>query len=128
MKKVLLAVVTVVVLAGGAWYYRATPQAFTQLELLLILGVLIAYAVRVSRHESRRDPVIALRSVAVAVIGVVGSLTLTATPFGLQAYIGVTMLAGIVVSNSTRLQPILKTFFEEVWTGLRRAQPHPEQA
>ena len=38
------------------------------------------------------------------------------------------MLAGIVVSNSTRLQPILKTLFEEVWTGLRRAQPHPEQA
>jgi multidrug efflux pump subunit AcrB len=99
-----------------------------KLELLLILGVLVAYAVMVSRHESRRDPVIALRSVAVAVIGVVGSFTLTATPFGLQAYIGVTMLAGIVVSNSTRLQLILMTLFEEVWTGLRRAQPHPEQA
>jgi len=128
MKKVLLAVVTVVVLAGGAWYYRATAQPFTQLELLLILGVPIPYVIMVSRHESRRDPVIALRSVAVAVIGVVGSLTSTATPFGREAYIGVTMLAGIVVSNSTRLQPTLMTFFEEVWTGLRRAQPHPEQA
>lgn len=128
MKKVLLAVVTVVVLAGGAWYCRATPQAFAQLELLLILCTLLIYIVRASHYESLADPLIVMCSVAVAAIGVVGSLTRTATPFSLQAYIGVTMLAGIVVSNSTRLQPNLMTFFEEVWTGLRRAQSHPEQA
>ena len=62
-------------------------------------------------------------SVPVAAIGVVGSLKLTATPFSLQAYIGVTMLAGIVASNA-----ILPLTFEEGWTGLRRAQSHPEQA
>ena len=80
------------------------------------------------QDKSRRDPLIVMCSVAVAAIGVVGSLKRTATPFSLQAYIGVTMLAGIVVSSSTRLQPILMTLFEEVWTGLRRAQSHPEQA
>lgn len=128
MKKVLLAVVTGVVLAGGAWYYRALPGEFAQLEFLLIVCMLLVYAVRIWQDKSRRDPLIVMCSVAVAAIGVVGSLTPTATPFGLQAYIGVTMLAGIMVSNSTRLQPNLMTFFEEVWTGLRRAQSHPEQA
>lgn len=128
MEKVLLAVVTVVVLAGGAWYYRALPEAFPRPELLLILGVPFVYAVMIWQDKSRRDPLIVMCSVAVAAIGVVGSLTRTATPFSLEAYIGVTMLAGIVVSSSTRLQPILMTLFEEVWTGLRRAQSHPEQA
>jgi hydrophobic/amphiphilic exporter-1 (mainly G- bacteria), HAE1 family len=117
MKKVLLAVVTVVILAGGAWYSRAT-QASSQVELLLILGVLIAYAAMASQYESLRDPFIVMFSVSVAAIGVVGSLKLTATPFSLQAYIGVTMLAGIVVSNAI-LPPSVSTLFEEGWTGLR---------
>ncbi|HKV99263.1 MAG TPA: efflux RND transporter permease subunit [Vicinamibacterales bacterium] len=179
-------------------------QAFDQLKLLLILGVLLVYAVMASQYESLRDPFIVMFSVPVAAIGVVGSLKLTATPFSLQAYIGVIMLAGIVVSNAillvdytnvlrrrdgkplreavelagrTRLRPILMTtlatilglvpmslgigegaelqaplarvviggltastlvtlvlvpsvytLFEEGWTGLRRAQSHPEQA
>jgi LIVCS family branched-chain amino acid:cation transporter len=41
-------------------------------------------------------------SIPVAGIGVVGGLLLTHTPFSMQAYIGVIMLAGIVVSNAVR--------------------------
>ena len=78
-------------------------QAFNQLKLLLILGVLLVYAVMASQYESLRDPFIVMFSVPVAAIGVVGSLKLTATPFSLQAYIGVIMLGGIVVSNAILL-------------------------
>ncbi len=42
-------------------------------------------------------------SVPLAAIGVVGTLLLTGTTFSLQAYIGVIMLAGIVVSNAILL-------------------------
>jgi HAE1 family hydrophobic/amphiphilic exporter-1 len=42
-------------------------------------------------------------SVPLAAIGVVLALLLTNTPFSLQAYIGVIMLAGIVVSNAILL-------------------------
>jgi HAE1 family hydrophobic/amphiphilic exporter-1 len=42
-------------------------------------------------------------SVPVAAIGVVLALLLTSTSFSLQAYIGVIMLAGIVVSNAILL-------------------------
>jgi HAE1 family hydrophobic/amphiphilic exporter-1 len=78
-------------------------QAFSQLQLLLVLGVLLVYAVMASQYESLRDPFIVMFSVPVAVIGVVAALKLTATSFSLQAYIGVIMLAGIVVSNAILL-------------------------
>ena len=78
-------------------------EAFAQLQVLLLLGVLLVYAVMASQYESLRDPFIVMFSVPVAAIGVVLSLKLTATSFSLQAYIGVIMLAGIVVSNAILL-------------------------
>ena len=78
-------------------------QAFNQLKILLLLGVLLVYAVMASQYESLRDPFIVMFSVPVAAIGVVTALKLTATSFSLQAYIGVIMLAGIVVSNAILL-------------------------
>ena len=77
--------------------------AFAQLQVLLILGVLLVYAVMASQYESLRDPFIVMFSVPVAAIGVVLALKLTSTSFSLQAYIGVIMLAGIVVSNAILL-------------------------
>ena len=71
--------------------------------MLLILGVLLVYAVMASQYESLRDPFIVMFSVPVAAIGVVAALKLTSTSFSLQAYIGVIMLAGIVVSNAILL-------------------------
>jgi HAE1 family hydrophobic/amphiphilic exporter-1 len=78
-------------------------QAFAQLQVLLILGVLLVYAVMASQYESLRDPFIVMFSVPVAAIGVVLALLVTSTAFSLQAYIGVIMLAGIVVSNAILL-------------------------
>ena len=78
-------------------------QAFRQLGWLLILGILLVYAVMASQYESLRDPFIVMFSVPVAAIGVALALILTSTSFSLQAYIGVIMLAGIVVSNAILL-------------------------
>jgi HAE1 family hydrophobic/amphiphilic exporter-1 len=78
-------------------------QAFRQLQVLLVLGVLLVYAVMASQYESLKDPFIVMFSVPVAAIGVVAALKLTSTTFSLQAYIGVIMLAGIVVSNAILL-------------------------
>jgi HAE1 family hydrophobic/amphiphilic exporter-1 len=78
-------------------------RAFQQLQWLLLLGVLLVYAVMASQYESFRDPFVVMFSVPVAAIGVVAALKLTSTSFSLQAYIGVIMLAGIVVSNAILL-------------------------
>jgi HAE1 family hydrophobic/amphiphilic exporter-1 len=74
-------------------------KAFDQLRLVLILALVLVYAVMASQYESLRDPFIIMFSVPTAAIGVVLALKLTNTSFNMQAYIGVIMLAGIVVSN-----------------------------
>ena len=78
-------------------------RAFRQLQVMLILAVVLVYAVMASQYESLRDPFIIMFSVPLAAIGVVLALKLTNTTFSLQAYIGVIMLAGIVVSNAILL-------------------------
>jgi HAE1 family hydrophobic/amphiphilic exporter-1 len=77
--------------------------AFNQLRLVLILALLLVYAVMASQYESLRDPFVIMFSVPTAAIGVALALKLTNTSFNLQAYIGVIMLAGIVVSNGILL-------------------------
>jgi len=78
-------------------------KAFSQLQMMLLLAILLVYAVMASQYESLRDPFIIMFSVPLAAIGVVLALKLTGTTFSLQAYIGVIMLAGIVVSNAILL-------------------------
>jgi HAE1 family hydrophobic/amphiphilic exporter-1 len=78
-------------------------KAFEQLRMVLILALILVYAVMASQYESLRDPFIIMFSVPTAALGVVLSLKLTGTSFNMQAYIGVIMLAGIVVSNGILL-------------------------
>ena len=78
-------------------------KAFDQLRMVLILALVLVYAVMASQYESLKDPFIIMFSVPTAAIGVVLALKLTNTSFNMQAYIGIIMLAGIVVSNGILL-------------------------
>ena len=88
---------------------------------MLILAVLLVYAVMASQYESLRDPFIIMFSVPVAAIGVVLSLMLTGTSFSMQAYIGIIMLAGIVVSNAILLVDYINTLRRRDGMPLREA-------
>ncbi len=96
-------------------------RSFAQLRLVLILAVLLVYAVMASQYESLRDPFIIMFSVPVAAIGVVLSLMLTGTSFSMQAYIGIIMLAGIVVSNAILLVDYINTLRRRDGMELREA-------
>ncbi len=96
-------------------------RSFEQLRLVLILAVLLVYAVMASQYESLRDPFIIMFSIPVAGLGVVGSLLLTNTSFSMQAYIGVIMLAGIVVSNAILLVDYINTLRRRDGMPLREA-------
>ncbi|RPI54430.1 MAG: efflux RND transporter permease subunit [Acidobacteria bacterium] len=78
-------------------------KTFDELRLVLILALILVYAVMASQYESLRDPFIIMFSVPTAALGVVLALYVTNTSFNLQAYLGVIMLAGIVVSNAILL-------------------------
>jgi hydrophobic/amphiphilic exporter-1 (mainly G- bacteria), HAE1 family len=96
-------------------------KSFQQLQLVLILAVLLVYAVMASQYESLRDPFIIMFSIPVAAIGVVLSLWLTKTSFSMQAYIGIIMLAGIVVSNAILLVDYINTLRQRDKMPLREA-------
>jgi HAE1 family hydrophobic/amphiphilic exporter-1 len=87
----------------------------------LILAVLLVYAVMASQYESLRDPFIIMFSIPTASIGIVGGLLLTRTAFSMQAYIGVIMLAGIVVSNAILLVDYINTLRRRDGMPLREA-------
>ena len=96
-------------------------KSFQQLQLVLILAVLLVYAVMASQYESLRDPFIIMFSIPVAAIGIVGALLITGTPFSMQGYIGVIMLAGIVVSNAILLVDYINTLRKRDGLPLREA-------
>ena len=96
-------------------------KSFQQLQLVLWLAVLLVYAVMASQYESLRDPFIIMFSIPVAAIGVVLSLWLTNTSFSMQAYIGIIMLAGIVVSNAILLVDYINTLRQRDKMPLREA-------
>jgi HAE1 family hydrophobic/amphiphilic exporter-1 len=96
-------------------------RSFNQLRLVLILAVLLVYAVMASQYESLRDPFIIMFSVPVAAIGIVLSLLLTGTSFSMQAYIGIIMLAGIVVSNAILLVDYINTLRRRDKLSIREA-------
>jgi HAE1 family hydrophobic/amphiphilic exporter-1 len=107
--------------AGFGSEYEEQQQSFNQLRLVLILAVLLVYAVMASQYESLRDPFIIMFSIPVAAIGVVLGLLLTDTDFSMQAYIGVIMLAGIVVSNAILLVDYINTLRRRDKLPIRQA-------
>jgi HAE1 family hydrophobic/amphiphilic exporter-1 len=96
-------------------------KSFRELQLVLILAVILVYTVMASQYESLRDPFIIMFSIPLAAIGVVGALLLTKTPFSMQAYIGIIMLAGIVVSNAILLVDYANTLRHRDKMALRPA-------
>jgi HAE1 family hydrophobic/amphiphilic exporter-1 len=96
-------------------------RSFRELQLVLILAILLVYTVMASQYESLKDPFIIMFSIPLAAIGVVGALLLTSTPFSMQAYIGVIMLAGIVVSNAILLVDYANTLRHRDGMDVRQA-------
>jgi HAE1 family hydrophobic/amphiphilic exporter-1 len=96
-------------------------KSFNELRLVLILAVILVYTVMASQYESLRDPLIIMFSIPLASIGVVGALLLTNTPFSMQAYVGIIMLAGIVVSNAILLVDYANTLRHRDGMDVRQA-------
>jgi len=96
-------------------------RSFRELQLVLVLAILLVYTVMASQYESLRDPFIIIFSIPLAAIGVVGILLATNTAFSMQAYIGVIMLAGIVVSNAILLVDYTNTLRRRDKMPLRQA-------
>ena len=75
-------------------------KAFKELILLFILGALLVYMVMAAQFESLLDPFIVMFSVPFAWTGVAFGLLFTGVSLSVLAFLGLVMLAGIVVNNA----------------------------
>lgn len=112
--------------------YKQQQESFREMFMGLILAVILIYMVMASQFESIRDPLVVMFTVPFAFIGVSMLLFLTATTFNIQSYLGIIMLAGIVVNNSILLvdtaNKLRRNEGVELYTalktaGLRRIRP-----
>jgi HAE1 family hydrophobic/amphiphilic exporter-1 len=88
-------------------------ESFSSLFLALLLAILLVYVVMVVQYESFFDPFIIMFSIPTAIIGVILGLLVTGRSFSVTAFIGIIMLAGIVVSNAIVYIDYLKKLREE---------------
>lgn len=75
-------------------------ESFADLTLALVFSIFLVYAVMAVQFENFLFPFIIMFSMPATVIGVVGGLLVTGLSFSIPAFIGIIMLAGIVVNNS----------------------------
>ena len=88
---------TVVALGGQN---EELETSYRSLVFALVLAVLLVYLVMASQFESLIHPFIILFAVPLAVVGVVLALLATGTTISVMVFLGVIILAGIVVNNA----------------------------
>lgn len=68
--------------------------------ILLSLAIFLVFGVLAIQYESLRNPVIIMLAMPFTIIGVVSGLLVTMTPLSMPVWLGLIMLAGIVVNNA----------------------------
>lgn len=81
--------------------------SFESMRFALLLAVFLVYLVMASQFESLIHPLVILFTIPLALIGAVLALFITGTTVNIVAFIGIIMLAGIVVNNAIVLVDLI---------------------
>jgi HAE1 family hydrophobic/amphiphilic exporter-1 len=81
--------------------------SFRSMQFALLLAVFLVYLVMASQFESLIHPLVILFTIPLALVGAVLALFVTGTTVNVVAFIGVIMLAGIVVNNAIVLVDLI---------------------
>jgi HAE1 family hydrophobic/amphiphilic exporter-1 len=116
---------------SGDW--EEQQRSFGMLTEGLLLAVVLMYMAMAAQFESFRDPMLIMISVPLGAVGVVVMLLMTGTTLNVQSFIGLIMLAGIVVNNAIVLVDYFNQLRQEeptltvdellVKSGARRLRP-----
>lgn len=96
-------------------------ESFKWLGLALLGAMFLVYAVMASLYESLLEPFIIMFTFPLAIIGVVWIFFFTGTIFSIIAFVGLIMLAGIVVNNGIVMVDYINRLREEHGMSLREA-------
>jgi CzcA family heavy metal efflux pump len=95
---------TVTLPEGYVWYDGGELEALTEGRdtglLLLALAVFLVFVVMAVQYESLRNPLVILLSIPFAAVGVAVGLLVTGLTLSMPIWLGMIMLAGIVVNNA----------------------------
>ncbi|MBN1596452.1 efflux RND transporter permease subunit, partial [candidate division FCPU426 bacterium] len=86
-----------------AGMYKDMVESFQNLLFALVLAILLVYMVLVAQFESLLDPFIIMFSVPLGIVGVIWGLFLSGYTLSVVSFLGIIMMAGIVVSNGILL-------------------------
>ena len=81
--------------------------SFQSMQFALLLAVFLVYLVMASQFESLIHPLVILFTIPLALVGAVLALFITGTSVNIVAFIGIIMLAGIVVNNAIVLVDLI---------------------
>jgi len=88
-------------------------NSFRSLVFALMLAVFLVYLVMASQFESLLHPFIILFTIPLALIGAILALYLTGTTISVVVFIGLILLAGIVVNNAIVLIDLINKLREK---------------
>lgn len=107
--------------------YEQMNSNFTDLTLALLLAIFLVYAVMAVQFEKVMYPFIVMFSLPATFIGIIFGFVITGRPLSVPAFIGIIMLAGIVVNNAIVLVDYINTLRErgmERFEAIVTAGPH----
>jgi hydrophobic/amphiphilic exporter-1 (mainly G- bacteria), HAE1 family len=84
--------------------------SFQSLRFALLLAIFLVYLVMASQFESFLHPLVILFSIPLALIGAILALWLTGSTISVVVFLGLILLAGIVVNNAIVLIDLINKF------------------
>jgi len=89
---------------------EAINETNRQMLLIIALAIFLVFVVLAVQYESVVDPLIILLAIPLGLVGVVATLWVTGTPLSAPVFLGMILLAGIVVNNSILLVEFVEEF------------------
>lgn len=92
---------------------QAMRENSRQLAIVIGLAIFLVFVVMAVQYESLVNPLVILLSIPMSLVGVGAALWLTGTPLSAPVFLGVILLAGIVVNNAILLVEYIEQFRKE---------------
>ncbi len=100
---------------------EAVAESNRQMLIVVVLAIFLVFVVLAVQYESLLDPFIILMAIPLALVGVVVALWVTNSPLSAPVYLGMIMLAGIVVNNSILLVEFIEHYRHERGASIEEA-------
>ncbi len=84
-------------------------ESFKELGQAMIMAIILVYMVMAAQFESLVHPFVIMFTVPISLVGAITALVITGVPLSINGFIGIIMLAGIVVNNGIVLVDYINT-------------------